>query len=183
MFLHESAQAIRFFDRARDWGQVRQRLIDEQVVSYTTLSSATRLSREIILRLQSLHGNEIEFLQNADFEERRAVCWIAICRTYDVIPDFVRSVLTDRLLSLRNDLSAQDFTGFLDDQAMLHDEVARLTTSTRIKLRTCLYRMLADARFYDQKTGLQKAPLPLTVRRLIDANSPREVSFFPGHEL
>jgi hypothetical protein len=87
------------------------------------------------------------------------------------------------VLSLRNDLSAQDFAGFLNDQAMLHDEVARLTTSTRIKLRTCLYRMLADARFYDQKTGLQKAPLPLTVRRLIDANSPREVSFFPGHEL
>lgn len=182
MFLDESAQAIRFYGQLQDWDKVRQALVDEQVISYKTLSSATRLSREIILRLQTFQNNEIEFLLNADLQERRALMWVAICRTYRIIPDFVRSVLTERLLSLRNDLSPQDFSGFLEDQALLHDEVAQLRPSTRTKLQTCLYRMLIEAEFYNKKTGLQKASLPLTVKRLIEVNSPLEVSFFPGHD-
>ena len=183
MFLRESVEAIRIYDRVRDWHNVRQVLIDEQVISFKTLSSAKRLSHEIILRLQSLNDNELRFSLNADYEERRAIIWLAICRTYEIIPDFVRTVLTERLLMLRNDLSPQDFQNFLEGQALIHDEVARLASSTCTKLRTVLYRMLREAGFYEKKEGLKATYVPASVRRLIDANAPSEIRYFPGHDL
>ena len=183
MFIRESAQAIRIYEREQDWDGVRQALIDEQIISCKTLSSAKRLSHEVVLRLRLLHETEIRFASNADFDERRAIFWIAICRTYEIIPEFVRSVLTERLLSLRIDLSAQDFAGFLEGQALVHNEVANLTTSTRTKLRTVLYRMFGEAGFYDKRDGLKKAHIPLSVRRVLEVHSPSEIAFFPGHEL
>ncbi len=183
MFLQESVQAIRLFGREQNWSSVREMLVDQQVISYKTISSARRLSREIVLRLGSLRESEINFFSNADFEERRAILWIAICRTYGIIPEFVRSVLTERLLSMRVDLSPRDFAGFLEDQALIHDEVANLKSATRTKLRTVLYRMLGEAGFYNKIDGLKKAHLPVSVRHVIDSSSPLEIAFFPGYEL
>lgn len=183
MFIRESTQAFHIYARGQDWDLVQTHLIDEHIVSYKTLSSAKRLSREIVLRLRSLKPHEAEFALDADFEERRALLWIAICRTYEIIPDFVRTVLTERLLSLRTDLSPQDFEQFLEGRALLHSEIESLAPSTRTKLRTVLYRMLDEADFYDKKEGLKANHIPASVRRLIDANIPSEIRYFPGHDL
>ena len=183
MFIRESTQAFHIYARTQDWDHVQAQLIDEQVISYKTLSSAKRLSYEIVLRLRSLEPQEAEFALDADYEERRALLWIAICRTYEIIPDFVRTVLTERLLALRTDLSPQDFEQFLEGRALLHSEIDGLASSTRTKLRTVLYRMLDEAGFYDKKDGLKATYVPASVRRLIDANTPSEIRYFPGHDL
>jgi len=183
MFIRESTQAFHIYARTQDWDHVQAHLIDEQVISYKTLSSAKRLSYEIVLRLRSLEPHEAEFALDADYEERRALLWIAICRTYEIIPDFVRTVLTERLLALRTDLSPQDFEQFLEGRALLHSEIDGLASSTRTKLRTVLYRMLDEAGFYDKKDGLKATYVPASVRRLIDANTPSEIRYFPGHDL
>jgi len=183
MFIRESTQAFHIYARAKDWSHVQTHLIDEHIVSYKTLSSAKRLSREIVLRLRSLEPHEADFAIDADFEERRALLWIAICRTYEIIPDFVRTVLTERLLSLRTDLSPQDFEQFLEGRALLHSEIESLAPSTRTKLRTVLYRMLDEAGFYDKNEGLKASHVPASVRRLIDAHAPSEIRYFPGHDL
>jgi len=181
LFLRESTQALTIYRTRKSWTEVRQGLIDEKVVSYNTLSSATRISRELVLRLSSLHGNEIEFYTSADFDERRALIWVAVCRTYQIIPEFVSSVLTERILSHRNDLLPQDFSSFLAQRALDHEEVFELADSTRVKLRTVLYRMLQEAGFYTRTSGLQRAYLPMTVRRLLELRRPSEILFFPGH--
>ena len=182
MFIRESTQAFRIYARTQDWDRVQTHLIDEHIVSYKTLSSAKRLSREVVLRLRSLEPHEAKFALDADFEERRALLWIAICRTYEIIPDFVRTVLTERLLALRTDLSPQDFEQFLEGRALLHCEVDRLAPSTRTKLRTVLYRMMNEAGFYDKKEGLKSTYIPASVRRLIEANIPSEIRYFPGQD-
>ena len=183
MFIRESTQAFHIYARTQDWDHVQAHLIDEQVISYKTLSSAKRLSYELVLRLRSLEPYEAEFALDADFEERRALLWIAICRTYQVIPDFVKTVLTERLLALRTDLSPQDFEQFLEGRALMHSEIDGLALSTRNKLRTVLYRMLGEAGFYDKNEGLKATYVPASVRRLIDANIPSEIRYFPGHDL
>ena len=183
MFIRESTQAFHIYARASNWGQVQTQLINEHIISYKTLSSAKRLSYEIILRLRSLEPHETEFALDADFEERRALLWIAICRTYEIIPDFVSTILTERLLALRTDLSPQDFEQFLEGRALLHGEIEGLAPSTRTKLRTVLYRMLGEAGFYDKKEGLKATYVPASVRRLIDAHIPSEIRYFPGHDL
>lgn len=183
MFIRESIQAFHIYARVKDWDEVQKHLIDEHVISYKTLSSAKRLSYEIILRLRALTPHEAQFALDADFEERRALLWIAICRTYEIIPDFVRTVLTERLLALRTDLSAHDFEQFLEGRSLSHSEIEGLAASTRTKLRTVLYRMLEEAGFYEKKVGLKSTYVPASVRRLIDANKPSEIRYFPGHDL
>jgi hypothetical protein len=183
MFISESSRALHFYARLQDWDHVQTQLINDQIISYKTMSSAKRLSHEIILRLRSLDPHEAEFALDADFEERRALIWVAICRTYEIIPDFVRAVLTERLRALRTDLSPLDFEIFLEGRALLHSKIEGIAPSTRTKLRTVLYRMLCEAGFFDGKEGLKATYVPASVRRLIDANRPSEIRYFPGHDL
>ena len=181
LFLRESIAAVRIYSNVMDWDVVRQKLMDERVISYNTLSTAKRLSREIILRLKSLYPNEILFFENADIEERRLLLWLAICRTYEIIPAFVNSVLSERLLSMREDLSDQDFERFLQGQEIMHPEIAELSPSTRTKLRAVLYRMLGEMGFFDKRSGTLKGVyVPQSVRKLIETSSPIEMAYYPG---
>ena len=181
LFLRESVAAVQIYSKCSDWNEVRQKLIDDQIISFNTLSTAKRLSREIVLRLKSLHPNEIYFFENVDMEERRMIIWLAICRTYSIIPAFVDSVISEKLLSMREDLSNQDFEKFLQGQEITHPEIAELSPSTRTKLRTVLYRMLGEMGFFDKKSGTLKGVyVPRSVQNLIELSSPLEMAFYPG---
>ncbi|WP_439619155.1 DUF1819 family protein [Hyphomonas sp.] len=180
LFVQESVGAARLALGGCDWDETERLLVDRQIVSYKAISSGKRVAREIVTRLKSLSSEEIEFLVNADREDQICVVWQSICRTYEIIADFVAEDLEERLRSFRNDLAAVDFEAFLDRKAAWHPEVANLNESTRSKLRQVLFRMLREADFFSKTGGLQPAHLSATFLRFLERHRPSDISAFPG---
>lgn len=180
LFVQESVAAAKLFLGGYDWVETERLLVDRQIVSYKAISSGKRVAREIVTRLKSLSRSEFEFLVSADREDQICVVWQSICRTYEIIADFVAEELEERLRALRNDLAAVDFETFLDRKAAWHPELANLNESTRSKLRQVLFRMLREADFFSQADGLQRAHLSSTFLRFLERHRPSDISAFPG---
>lgn len=180
LFVAESARAAELYVSGRDWDDIQKLLVDRQIVSFKTISAGHRVAREIITRLKSLSRSELEFLAGGDRENQVNMIWLAVCRTYELIADFVAEELNERLLALRNDLSLAVFESFLVRKSDWHPEIAALTASTRAKLRQVLFRMLREAGYYDDRNGLVGAQLSSTFLKFAARNFPNDLVFFPG---
>ena len=83
-------------------------------------SSAQRSIREIVNRLRWLSDDELEVFIESERGEQAALLWLAACRAYRFIREFAVEVLNERFLSLRTDITYDDFDAFL--AAFNHDK-------------------------------------------------------------
>ena len=144
LFVQESVGAARLVLGGCDWDETEKLLVARQIVSYNAISSGKRVAREIVTRLKSLSSEEIEFLVNADREDQICVVWQSICRTYEIIADFVAEDLEERLRSFRNDLAAVDF-GILKSPISTNQPVRNYGRS----FSACLERPTSSVRRVD----------------------------------
>lgn len=180
LFVAESVRAAELYVSGHNWDDTQALLVDRQIVSFKTLSSGRRVAREITTRLKSLSKPELEYLAATDRENEVNLIWLAVCRTYELIADFVAEELNERLLALRNDLSPAVFESFLVRKSDWQPEVAALTATTRAKLRQVLFRMLREAGYFDSQNGLVGAQLSSTFLNFASRNFPNDLVFFPG---
>lgn len=180
LFVAESVRAAQFFVAGHDWDDIQTLLVDRQIVSFKTISSGKRVAREITTRLKLLSKSELEFLADTDRDDQVNMIWLAVCRTYELIADFVAEELNERLLALRDDLSPADFERFLERKADWHPEVAALTPATRAKLRQVLFRMLREAELHTSRNGIAGAQLSPGFLKFARRNFPHDLVYFPG---
>src|SRR5690554_3184855 len=74
--------------RERDWGSVRQVVMERNLLQARTTSSSVRVTRETIQRLSVLDDVELELLADSSLTERCHLMWVAACRRYELIGDF-----------------------------------------------------------------------------------------------
>lgn len=180
LFVVESVRAAELYVSGHNWDDIQTLLVDRQIVSYKTLSSGRRVAREITTRLKSLSKPELEYLAATDRENQVNLIWLAVCRTYELIADFVAEEINERFLALRNDLCPADFESFLNRKADWQPEIETLTPSTRAKLRQVLFRMLREAKLFESRDGLVGAQLSTAFLKFADRNFPNDLGFFPG---
>ena len=77
--------------------------------------------------------------------DARALMWVAACRKYRILAEFAREVLDERLRTFQTEIRVTDFDALLDAKGVHAEEIARLTTSTRARLRSGAFRMLREA--------------------------------------
>lgn len=108
--------------------------------------------------------------------------WLAACRAYRFIGEFAVEVLTDRFLSLRTDLTYDDFDTFFSAKEEWSPKLAALSASTRAKLRAVLFRLMREAEILSQDNRILGAMLSARVLAVIQAGNPDELRYFPGAE-
>ena len=84
-------------------------------------------------------------LVEGNHQEQRQILWYAICRRYAFIREFATEVLYEKYLCLDYELTEFDYEAFFNRKADWHDELDQLKETTRIKIRTVLFRMLREA--------------------------------------
>jgi len=169
----ESERVASLYLELGDWVLVRDRALEIGLMQTRMLSSAKRIYREVSARLQTLTDNEIELLVNGSDRQRMDMLWLAICCRYTFIRDFSVDILRERFLTLRYEISNEDFDAFFNAKAEWHHELDTITSSTRTKLRQNLFRMLREAEFISHANRIQPAvlspqTLDLIMRRGID---------------
>jgi len=182
LFHRESVELAALYLDLDNWNAVRDKVIAENLLQTRTLNTLKLVCREIISRLRTLSLSELEFLVEGSHQEQAYLLWLAVCRRYRFIADFAVEVLRERYITLKNDLTYEDFDSFFNQKSDWHWELNEITPATRGKLRQVLFKMLREADLLTANNMIQAAMLSPRLLDLIQRGSRRDVLYFPVFE-
>ncbi len=181
LFLNESQVVAGLHVEGEPWEQTIHRALDEGATSLPKIASNRRTLREISNRLRHLNAEERRFmLCDADRTDQRALLWLAACRTYRFVGEFAVEVIRERHLSYQFDLPLEAFDILFDAKAEWSNELAKLSASTRKKLRQVLFRIMREAEILSGDGRIQSAILSPRLKVLLEENNAGELAYFPG---
>ncbi len=174
--LFETVLVANSFMEWRDWGRVAELVKRENLLGLRSVSSGKRVGAEIITRLKTLSSDELPLLASDSDVLRRIWTWIAICRTYAFIAEFVREVVLEKFMVGERTVTADDFAQFVETKALLHPELLTVSGQTLGKLRQTLFKILMEAEIITRRKEIIPTALPPSILSVI----PREnYCFFP----
>ena len=182
LFHRESVELASLYIDLGDWNSVRDKVVAENLLQTRTLSTLKRVCREVISRLQTLSSGELEFLVEASHQEQAYLLWLTVCRRYRFIGEFAVEVLRERYITLKSDLTHEDFDSFFNRKSEWHLELDKITPATRGKLRQVLFKILREADLLTANCMIHAAMLTPRLLDLIHQGSHRDVLHFPVFE-
>jgi hypothetical protein len=182
LFLTGAPVAAELFKELGSWVLVRSALDKNNLLQARTSSSATRLGRELIQRLQELSPLEIELLSDSTADERAQLMWVAACRRYTLIAEFAEEVLRERFLLMAPNLLPEHFEAFVRGKSLWHPELADLKESTLTKLRTTTFLMMREAEFLTPEGQIVPAVVSSRLRAELDKQVPSDVRLLAARE-
>lgn len=182
LFYHESVKLVGLYLNLGEWNLVHDKVIAENLLQTRTLNTLKRVYREVVSRLKTLNPAELEFLVEASHQEQAYLLWLAICRRYRFIADFAVEVIRERYISLKTDLTYEDFDSFLNRKSEWHSELDEISLATRSKLRQVLFKILKDADILTANNIINVAMLSPRLLELIHQGNRNEVLYFPAFE-
>lgn len=181
LLLNESVEVARLHVTDEPWEDTIRRAMEEGTTALPKAASNRRTLREISNRLLTLTDAERGFLiEQADRADRQALLWLATCRAYRFIREFAVEVIRERYLSYQYDLPLESFDILLEAKAEWDEHLASLTSSTRLKLRQVLFRIMREAGVISETGQIQAALLSNQLKTMIEERAPRDLAVFPG---
>ena len=177
LFHRESVQLAALYRDLDDWQAVHDRVIAENILQTRTVSTLKRVYREIVSRLKTLSPTELAFLLEGSHQEQAYLLWLAVCRRYSFIADFAVEVLRERYITLKNDVTYDDFDAFFNQKSEWHPEL-----DTRSKLRQVLFRILREADLVTANNMINAAMLSPRLLDTILQGNRRDLLYFPAVE-
>lgn len=141
----ESIRLAETYAEIGDWKRVRAITLADDLLQRGKQSTIKSQYRELEVRLKTLSPTEIEFLVQTDSVSQRQLLWVAICRAYPFIRNLTMEVIRPNFQRFEPDISETDYRRFVERQTDLHDELARLTDSSKVKIRQVTFKILEGA--------------------------------------
>lgn len=179
LLLREATVLASLYLAEGDWGDVRKVAVERNVLQARTSSSSVRVVRETVQRLSVLTDAEIKLLADAGPSERQILMWAAACRRYRLIAEFAEEVVRERFLLMTPSLSTDDFDRFLVGKSLWHPELDELKSSTSMKLRQNMFRMLQDTGLLTERGSIVPAVMSERVIETLNRRTPSDIRFFP----
>lgn len=182
LFLHEALALASCYRSLGDWSRVRAQARLDNLLQVRTAAAATRISKEVVARLELLDHEEVMALIELGFRDQAYLLWAAVCRRYAFLREFAIEVLREHYLLRRRELSLGDYDAFYNGKALWHAELDVLAVSTQKKLRQNLFRMLREARLLSDEHVIQGALPTAQLAQLLAQRSPSELLIFPASD-
>lgn len=182
LFHRESVKLAVLYLDLGDWNSVRDKVIAENLLQARTLNTLKRVCSEVVSRLKTLSPGELEFLVDCSHQEQAYLLWIAVCRRYRFIADLAVEVLHERYITLKTDLTHEDFDSFFNRKSEWHLELDEITPATRSKLRQVLFKILREADLLTANNMINAAMFSAKQLELIYQGNHRDVLHFPVFE-
>lgn len=146
-----------------------------------------RQFRELKHRLKTLTNEEIELLANGNLRDQKHIALLAICKTYRLISDFIVEVIRDKVLVYDFEIRESDYNSFINRKSFDHPELEGLTESSQVKIKTVLFRMLAEVGLIDNAKSRVIQPLLLSdnLEKVVVQDNPELLKIFlkPDREI
>lgn len=182
LFHRESVKVASLYLNLLDWDSTRDKVIAENLLQARTFNTLKRVCREVTSRLKKLSQDEIALLVDGCHQEQAYLLWVAICRRYRFIAEFSTELLRERYITLKTDLTYDDFDSFFNQKAEWHPELDEISPKTRDKLRQVLFKMLREADLLLANNMINAAMLSPRLLDLFRCESNRDASYFPVFE-
>lgn len=159
-----------------DWDLAKDKVLASNALQSRTISSARRQEREIRRRLQRLTPDQITLLAQATTDDRAAMAWLAVLKSIRFAFEFAAEVLREKLATHDPVLRHSDYESYVELQSVSHADLARLSNTSKIKVRQVLLSMLKEVGILTSGAALgtiQRPVLSPAVLNVIQADSPR----------
>ena len=145
LFQVQSVMIAELYADLGNWQSVRAKVLENNLLQSRTKNTAQRVCREIVSRLKRLTPDQLLTLSAGPSKDQGHILWAAVCKRYQFIHDFAVEVVHEKFLSMDLLLIPADYDVFFNQKAEWHDEMERISESTRIKLRQVVFKMLREA--------------------------------------
>ena len=179
---NEAAVAVPLYLELADWKIVRDEIVNKNLFGSRTRGTATRTSYEVIKRLELLSDDELRFLAAATAPERRLFMWAAMCRYYEFVAEFAEEVLRDHFLLGTNTVTQEDFSRFVAEKSLWHEELSEIKPSTLTKLRTNLFLAMREAGLLTDDGTIITPIVTPELKNVLENATPSEMRYFPVFE-
>jgi hypothetical protein len=178
IFYHESIICVEQYLKLGEWSTVKDFITENNSFQARTTATSQRIYWEIHSRLKLLSEEQLKLLIDGTHKDKKHILWLAICKKYDFIKDFMIDIVCEKYLNLKSDLSYEDFDIFFDEKAEWHEELSKLTEATRKKLRRVLFKILRDIGIVTKENKIVTAVPSPTVIQAINNSSPTYLNIF-----
>lgn len=179
LLYHESLTVLELYEELGDWGAVRERVVDGNLLQMRTLNSSRRVCREVISRLRELTAEQRQLLREGSRQEQNYLLWLGVCKRYRFIYDFASTVVREKFLRLDLTLAYEEYDLFFHDKAEWHPEVEAVAESTRNKQRQVIFKMMREAELLSQENVIIPAMLSPQLVEVVARDSADYLTIYP----
>lgn len=108
-------------------------------------ATGKRLLLELNNWIGTLTKHQINVLQNGSFKSQNEIAFLAVCKYFDFIRDFVIEVIREKYMVFDYELTDGDYLSFFRRKAEFHPEMENLTEITQKKIKQVTFKMLEQA--------------------------------------
>ncbi len=108
-------------------------------------ATGKRFNQEFRKRLNNLTDTQLSMLAASDLVTQKQIAFLAVCKTYGFLRDFVIEVLREKLLLFDYEFNDGEYLSFYRRKIDLHPEMEELTEATQKKIRQVSYKILEQA--------------------------------------
>ena len=178
--IQESMLAVELYSEIGDWNEVRRTIVEDNLFQLNAVGSRKRIAGEIVKRLRTLTSKELEFLRDSYGDDRLAMLWVAVCRTYQFIRDLSEQAIADRYSRTIPDFTTETYDAFFEEQAQIHPELGELSDGGKKKMRNQVFLMLKECRLLSDDGKITPLhPTPMFKSALGDEGK-GDLLLFPG---
>ncbi|WP_334050845.1 DUF1819 family protein [Alteromonas gracilis] len=177
--IHENLIIAEEYCKFKDWQQVRDEVIGNNLLQSRTLSTLKTIYGEVSKRLKNLTDNEIALLVESETDVKHIV-WLAICRQYPFTYQFAVEVLTEFFDRSRFQLYSEDYDAFLNAKAEWHSNLDSITQKSRYKAQQIMFKMLFECGLTTKNKEILHQHLSPRLKELISQNNIDDLRLFPG---
>ncbi len=183
LFYNESLLIVDEYFATTDWGLTRKSVFAKNSIQARTESSIKRRVREICSRLELLSEQQLALFKNGSRQEQQYLLWIAVCKCYPFIRDFMIEVVREKFLRMDLHLQHQDYDFFFEDKAEWHEELERLRDSTRAKLRQVLFKTMREAEIISREDMIIPGLLTEQLTKVLVADNSSWLAVLPVSDM
>jgi len=180
LYVSESKILLQLYSDLNNWSLVVEKSVNQNILQFNSDASTKRVTREICIRLQSLSTKERAFYLDADIHDQSIIAWIAVCRTYKFIGEFISKVIIESFASYRLHIKYADFDFFYEEQSQWHPELENIKETTRKKLRQILFRMMREAGLLTSSREIRPLTPSSILHNLSLSTKQDIINFIPG---
>lgn len=181
LYLNESVELSASYLKTNDWDETIALAQAEGLTSLPKEKSKRRMLREIVNRLETLSDDELQFLvEDEDRQEQSLLIWISVCRAYRLVREFALEVVQDRYLGYQLELPSETFDLLFEQKAEWDEALASTSSATRVRLRQVVFKIMREAGIISKDHRIQSTYLSTSLRALIEATTPSDLTVFPG---
>ena len=165
LLIHETQVIAGEYIKDHDWAAVKSRILDQNLLQKTRLTSSKRYFGEIRDRLSSAYDWEVDLVaSDLPFDQKATVILAITVRYYRFLRDFIVEVIRHKWLGKDVQLQDYDFVSFFEGKVTNHPELTEISDTTKAKLREITLKTLREGNLLaGNRRDIQKLTVPASL--------------------